>query len=84
LLSSGEVQFSIRPEQIRVYPTTPSENHCRGKVLAVHPKGLISRVIIDLGVTLVAMVETRTWGQATLAPGATVYCSIPREAINIF
>jgi len=81
---SGEVEFSIRPEQIRVYPTAPPGNYSRGKVLAVHPKGLISRVIIDVGVTLVALVETRTWGQALLAPGDTVYCSIPPEAINIF
>lgn len=45
---------------------------------------LLARVIIDAGERLVALVVAREDKGCSLAPGSTVYCTIPPAAINVF
>ncbi|BCV21659.1 ABC transporter ATP-binding protein [Moorella sp. Hama-1] len=81
---TGRAGFSIRPEHILVNSLPHSGNCLPGKVLAVYPRGLLARVIIDAGERLVALVVTREDKGYSLAPGSAVYCSIPPAAINVF
>ncbi|NPV30079.1 MAG: ATP-binding cassette domain-containing protein [Firmicutes bacterium] len=81
----GRVGFSIRPEHVLVSTTPQNENCLPGKVLAVYPKGLLARVIIDVGgESLVALVVVRENNHCSLDPGDIVFCSIPPTAINVF
>ncbi|MGI9862472.1 ATP-binding cassette domain-containing protein [Moorella naiadis] len=81
---TGRIGFSVRPEHILVSNLPQPGNCLPGKVLAVYPRGLLARVIIDAGERLVAQVVTRGDRGFSLAPGSTVYCSIPPAAINVF
>ncbi|OIQ08071.1 glycine betaine/carnitine/choline transport ATP-binding protein OpuCA [Moorella thermoacetica] len=81
---TGRAGFSIRPEHVLVIGSPQPENCLAGKVLAVYPRGLLTRVIIDAGERLVALVVAREDRGVSLVPGSTIYCIIPPAAINVF
>ncbi|GEA13792.1 MAG: molybdate transport system ATP-binding protein [Moorella sp. (in: firmicutes)] len=81
---TGRAGFSVRPEHILVSSLPRPGNCLPGKVLAVYPRGLLTRVIIDAGERLVALVVAREDKGCSLSPGSTVYCTIPPAAINVF
>ncbi|MBC7341871.1 MAG: ABC transporter ATP-binding protein [Clostridia bacterium] len=81
---TGRVDFSIRPEHILVSTSPQAENCLPGKILAVYPKGLFTRIIVDGGERLVALVAARENNHHPLLPGSKVFCHIPPDAINVF
>ena len=81
---TGRAGFSIRPEHIQVNSLRQPGNCLPGKVVSVYPKGFYSKVIIDAGERLVAIIVARENNFCPLFPGSLVYCSIAAGVINVF
>ncbi len=82
-----EFYICIRAEDVTVEtgdgPSSSARNHLRGRVTAVHPAGPVSRVSIDCGFALTALVTRQSAQDLGLAPGAPVTATIKASAVHL-
>jgi molybdate transport system ATP-binding protein len=60
-----------------------ARNHLRGTVLAVVPVGVLTRVIVDVGFELVALVTRQAVEDLQLAAGAEVFAVFKASAVHL-
>jgi tungstate transport system ATP-binding protein len=78
----------IRPEAVVLEaggpgPRTSARNRLAGTVLQVAPQGALSRVVVDCGVRLTAVVTGPSVEAVGLAPGAAVVASFKASAAHL-
>lgn len=84
---SGDVQVAIRADAVRL--TKPNgalataENRFVGKVVALQNLGVLTRVMLEGSIPLVACLMTRDVAELGLAPGLAVVARVPISDVHL-
>jgi molybdate transport system ATP-binding protein len=78
---------SIRAEDVTLeiggLPSSSARNHLIGRVEEIHPAGPVSRVVVDCGFRLTALVTRQAIRELNLRPGAAVTALVKASAIHL-
>jgi len=78
---------SIRAEDVTVtvgaLPSSSARNHLAGRITEVRPAGPVSRVVLECGFTLVALVTRQAAQDLGLRPGALVTATVKASTIHL-
>jgi molybdate transport system ATP-binding protein len=84
---SGECYLCIRAEdvtlEIGTRPSSSARNHLAGRVTEVRPAGPVSRVAVDCGFTLTALVTRQAAQDLALQPGTPVTATVKASAVHL-
>ena len=69
--------------EIGVPPGSSARNHLAGKVMDVSPAGPVSRVTVDCGFSLTALVTRQAAQDLTLKPGTPVTATVKASAVHL-
>lgn len=86
-LKSGDVSISIRPEDILISKKeieSSARNSFSGEIADVRNMGVITRVVVDVGVPLTVVLTKRSYEDANLARGVYVYTTFKASAVHLF
>jgi molybdate transport system ATP-binding protein len=79
--------LSIRAEdvtlEIGARPNSSARNHLAGRVAEVRPAGPVSRVAVDCGFTLTALVTRQAAQDLALTPGTPVTATVKASAVHL-
>ena len=82
-----EFYLCIRAEdvtlEIGTRPSSSARNHLAGRVMDVRPAGPVSRVAVDCGFTLTALVTRQAAQDLDLRPGMLVAATVKASAIHL-
>jgi len=82
----GKVSIAIRPEQIMLADGSERkrwDNCFPGSVAAIMPLGSVVRLIVDIGVPIIATINYSQWSARSWREGAPVTIIIPPQAIHV-
>ena len=83
----GECYLCIRAEdvtlEIGTRPSSSARNHLAGRVTEVRPAGPVSRVAVDCGFALTALVTRQAAQDLNLKPGTSVTATVKASAIHL-
>lgn len=81
----GEVSVAIRPDEITLAAEGEGEgpNRLGGKLLAVIPLRSVVRVVLDIGLPMVASISRGAWKGTALEVGQSVNLVIPPAAVHV-
>jgi molybdate transport system ATP-binding protein len=84
---AAEFYVCIRSEDVTLEKgraqQSSARNHLRGAVIAVVPAGVLTRVIVDVGFELVALVTRQAVEDLQLAAGAEVFAVFKASAVHL-
>ena len=69
--------------EIGALPGSSARNHLAGKVMEVRPAGPVSRVAVDCGFSLTALVTRQAARDLTLKPGTPVTATVKASAVHL-
>jgi len=69
--------------EIGAQPSSSARNHLTGRVTDVRPAGPVSRVAVDCGFTLTALVTRQAAQDLDLRPGTPVTATVKASAIHL-
>lgn len=83
----GEFYVCIRAEDVTLEigapPGSSARNHLAGRVTEVRPAGPVSRVTVECGFALTALVTRQAAQDLALAPGAPVTATVKASAVHL-
>jgi len=82
------VVVCLRPEDITlttetIGATTSARNHFPGKVVSLSPSGAQTRVHLDCGIDLIALITSRSCQELGLTPGKEVTASFKATSVHL-
>ena len=83
----GKVLVAIRPENIIVAPealNSSARNTVKGIIVAIMPRGAFCKVVLDVGIPMVALVARQAIGELNLKEGQQVWALFKTTAVHIF
>jgi molybdopterin-binding protein len=83
----GKVRIAIRPENIIVAPeaiSSSARNKVKGKILAIMPRGTFCKIVLDVGIPMVALVTSQAIGELNLQEGQQVWVFFETTAVHVF
>jgi molybdopterin-binding protein len=82
-----EFYLCIRAEdvtlEIGAQPGSSARNHLAGRVTEIRPAGPVSRVTVDCGFALTALVTRQAAQDLALAPGSPVTATVKASAVHL-
>ncbi|MEG0662237.1 MAG: TOBE domain-containing protein, partial [Anaerovoracaceae bacterium] len=84
---SDSVKISIRPEDVILSKgtfTSSARNMHKGKITAVSTKEGVSKVTLDIGIPLVALITEKSYQEMELAIGTELYAIFKTMAVKVF
>ena len=83
----GEFYLCIRAEdvtlEIGTRPSSSARNHLAGRVTEVRPAGPVSRVTVECGFSLAALVTRQATQDLALQPGTPVTATVKASAVHL-
>ncbi len=83
----GECYVCIRAEdvtlEIGTRPSSSARNHLAGRVTEIRPAGPVSRVTVECGFALTALVTRQAAQDLALAPGSPVTATVKASAVHL-
>ena len=83
----GEFYLCIRAEdvtlEIGTQPSSSARNHLAGRVTKIRPAGPVSRVTVDCGFALTALVTRQAAQDLALMPGTPVTATVKASAVHL-
>ncbi len=83
----GEFYLCIRAEdvtlEIGTRPSSSARNHLAGRVTEIRPAGPVSRVTVECGFSLTALVTRQAAQDLALAPGSPVTATVKASAVHL-
>ena len=64
-------------------PSSSARNHLAGRITEVRPAGPVSRVVLECGFTLIALVTRQAAQDLGLRPGALVTATVKASTIHL-
>jgi molybdate transport system ATP-binding protein/molybdate/tungstate transport system ATP-binding protein len=86
-LQEGDVQMSIRPEDILVFPgyiESNAKNSFRGKIEEITDTGTVVRVKVNAGIPFIVAITRRSLVDMRLRTGMDVFLSFKSADVHIF
>ncbi|MDD3270113.1 MAG: tungstate ABC transporter ATP-binding protein WtpC [Syntrophomonadaceae bacterium] len=83
----GKVRVAIRSEDIiiaRERFSSSAQNTVNARIAAIIPRGAFIKVILDAGITMVAMVTRQAVDELKLEPGQEVWAVFKTTAVHVF
>lgn len=84
---TGNVLVSIRPEDILISTTkidSSARNMYKGKIVSIIDQGIITKVVVDVGIPFVTIITKRSFEDLALAKGMTIYITFKATVVHIF
>jgi molybdate transport system ATP-binding protein len=86
-LQEGEVQISIRPEDILIFPgyiESSAKNSFRGKIEELSDTGTVVRVRVNAGIPFIVAITRRSMVDMRLRTGMDVFLTFKSTDVHIF
>ena len=83
---SGDICIGFRPEDVSIFldrPKSSIRNIFRGKIAEIVVEGPIARILIDVGIRIVAAITTASMRELGLGGGSEVYVGIKSTSIRV-
>ena len=84
---TGNVRLSIRPEDILISVErieTSARNIYKGMIASITDQGVITKVVVDVGIPFVTVITKRSFEDLALKKGMPVYITFKATAVHIF
>lgn len=83
----GKVRVAIRPEDIiiaREAMASSAQNTIKGIIVAIMPRGSLCKVVLGVGIPMVALVTRQAVGELNLTEGQQVWAVFKTTAVHVF
>ncbi len=83
----GNVRVAIRPEDIIIASksfSSSAQNILNARIIEIVPNGSFDNIILDAGITMVAMITRRSLNELDLKEGQEVFAVFKTTAVHVF